>query len=927
MKHSAFANGVGLPAVRWLKTWASVAAAGLLVGSLSAADGTPPAAGLPVLNLPPVVRIDGPAVITRGPKDTTTITATAADADGAVSLVSFILDGHRIWSDANPPYSTSIGTLTVGTHTLYAQAVDNHLATGVSAKIILQVVAGPELPEVALTTDDSTAAEADPTNILKFTLTRTGSAALPLQVYFQTGGTAKQDVDYNLIVDSEFTWCPLCARPTRPPLGNFVEFPAGVSRLQFGARALPDDLNEGTETVSVSLISPPDTRECVKCPPLPATYTIKPFATGWGTIVDAFVPPLQGQVRWIRPNEGQRFDAGVDLRLEVLASANRGFVDRVEFLANGIVVGKSVVACAACDLMFPPGMPLRHGLMWSNVVAGDYTLEAVGWVGANRLPPVARKIQVGPPLVLPTVTVTATRPTTSEPNPLARMIPVDFILQRTGPTNRAVRVRYSLSGTARNGRDYVFLDGDATMAAGAENRAIRLEPLSDRLKEPAETVVLTLRTDRDYRIGAAASATVTIEDVPPMEPTNPPPAVSIVFVQPKPDAHVLTAAEVPIQVTARDNAGYFSTVEFLADGVSLGVSQLNFFRAPDDGTPIEHTLVWKAPAVGLHKLMARGKSSRGAAASAEITVHVDSLPVDPPPIAHPADGLPSDFLLTAEEVGNYAAAWKLGAAWAIAPSPVPVSYVTRAGFLRSSGGAYRYDPMIATAPLYWVPGNPVKPVAGAAEVRAALLAADASAPADPAVNDLPAATPVNAVVAEITGISASTAGTLKLRVTLATDTKAWAVEETVGPGAVVTDVSEGGRWDVVAGVIRWGPFYDTLDRPLSAVVARDLPLRMTGVASFDGADQRIPHQLTPPPLPGGASGAPRIASARTLDSGAVQLLMVDDSAGGCDLEVSTDMVSWEKIGQMEAGAECTTHLDTDADETPMRFYRVVRHSP
>ena len=908
---------------RIFQAWSLALFCGLAGIGARASDST--GGGLPpVVNRPPVVQLDGPTTITRSRGDTTTFTATASDPDGKLELVSFILDGQRIWSDANPPYTATVGTLAIGTHTLYAMAVDTQLGTGVSGKVVIQVGPGLELPEVMLTTDDGTADEADPTNIMKFTLSRSGNGTQPLRVYFQVGGTAKQGVDYDLIPESEFTWCPLCLRPTHPPLSDFVDFAAGVAKLQFGARALPDSLEEGLETLSVTLIPTPDFRDCVNCPPLPPLYYIHPGAGAKGVIVDASTAPLQGQIRWIRPAEGQNLTAPADLHLEVLASVNRGFVDTVEFLANGKTIGKSAVPCPACELLLPPGVPQRHGLVWSNVTAGDYTLEAVAWVGTNRLAPTARKIHVGPPVELPTITVTATRPVASEPNPLARMIPVDFVLTRTGPTNRAVRVRYSLGGTARNGRDYTFLDGDEVIPAGSVTQSIRLEPLSDTVKDPDETVVLTLRADRAYQVGTPKSATVTITDVPPLPPVDPPPEVSLTFLDPLAGAHIPLANEIPLRVKAQDSAGYFSTIEFLVDGVSIGVSQLNFFREPDPGTPIEHAILWKSAKVGAHTLSARGKSSRGAVASTAITVIVQSVPIDLPLLAHPADGATPNFVLTDIEAGNYAAAWKGGVAWSVGPNPVPVSYVTRAGFLLQSGGAYRYDATVTTAPMYWVPMIPVVPAANVADSRAAILNADASQPGDPAANDLPAATLVNTVVAEIDGVSAATVGTLKLRVTLAPGTKAWAVEENLGLDAVVTEISEGGILDGATGVVRWGPFYDTLDRTLVVSLKRELPLRLTGVASFDGVDQRIPHRLAPPPLPGNVVGAPRIASVRPLDSGAVQLLIVDDSAGGCDVEVSSDMVVWEKIGEMDSGLDCANHLDTDAGENPVRFYRVVR---
>lgn len=878
----------------------------------------------PPPNQPPEVKIDSAETITRGPGDITSLNAIASDPDGSVELVSFVLDGRRIWSDANPPFSVTIGSLALGTHSLYAVATDNRSATTVSSKIQINVVAGTGLSEVLLTTDDGTALETDPSDIMKFTLSRNGDLKDALRVFFKVGGTAKQDVDYNLISEGAFLVCPACAQPASPPLGNYVDIPAGQVKVQFGARALPDGLNEGAETLSLTLIQPPDLRDCINCPPLPPAYSINPHSGAKGLIYDE-APALHGSVKWSRPGSDQRFDAPADIKLEVLASVNGALIEKVEFYANDILVGKAEVPLEVSDHTVDAGTALRFGIIWHDVVAGNYALKAIGISGANRFSSVIRTIHVITPPELPVITVEATRPTTSEPNPVALIPPVDFVLKRTGPTDKPIKVYYSVAGTARNGRDYTFLDGDATIAAGKLTREIRLQPLTDKLKEADETVILKLRANRAYRIGDPNNATVTIQDVPP--DVEPPTTATIEFIQPKAGEHFPTAAEVPIKVTTKDPGGYFPEIEFLVDGVSIGTSKVSFIREPDPGTPVDHLMAWKNPAVGVHKLTARGKSSRGVEASAEITVTVEAIHQDPTPIAHPADLPPGNFVLTADEVGAYAGSWKKGLAWSLPPNPIPVAYLTRAGFLFQSGGAYAFDSTVATAPLFWIPGI-------SAPTESILIdgSTDAVESLDPLADspaaDPPAPAPVNAALAEIAGISATTIGELKIHVTLAPQTKAWAVEETVGTEAVVGDISEGGLFDAGAGIIRWGPFLDAIDRTLTAKVLRDSPLRMIGVASFDGVDQRIPHQLTPPPLPLAASGemaTPRIASVTRLDSGAVQLLIVDDAGSGGDVEASADLSEWEKIGQTESGQDSSTHLDTDAGETRVRFYRVVRH--
>jgi hypothetical protein len=58
----------------------------------------------------------------------------------------------------------------------------------------------------------------------------------------------------------------------------------------------------------------------------------------------------------------------------------------------------------------------------------------------------------------------------------------------------------------------------------------------------------------------------------------------------------------------------------------------------------------------------------------------------------------------------YGAAWKKGQGWTEGPAPIPIGYVTRAGYLWRSGEVYHYDPTAdpavwPTNPAVWVTGN------------------------------------------------------------------------------------------------------------------------------------------------------------------------------------------------------------------------------
>ncbi len=111
---------------------------------------------------------------------------------------------------------------------------------------------------------------------------------------------------------------------------------------------------------------------------------------------------------------------------------------------------------------------------------------------------------------VPTVTIAATIPTAAETGPVAGQ----FTITRGGDTSGALTVTYAISGTATNGTDYASIPASVTIPIGASSATIAVTPIPDNLAEGPETVVVSLTGDPLYTIGAAGSATVTIQDKP-----------------------------------------------------------------------------------------------------------------------------------------------------------------------------------------------------------------------------------------------------------------------------------------------------------------------------------------------------------------------------------------------------------------------------
>ena len=76
----------------------------------------------------------------------------------------------------------------------------------------------------------------------------------------------------------------------------------------------------------------------------------------------------------------------------------------------------------------------------------------------------------------------------------------------------AVKVKYSVGGTATSGDDFTALSGSVQAAPGATSVDIPVTIINDTLYEGAETVVLTLKPALGYAVGAQKVHTLTITD-------------------------------------------------------------------------------------------------------------------------------------------------------------------------------------------------------------------------------------------------------------------------------------------------------------------------------------------------------------------------------------------------------------------------------
>src|ERR1051325_4536595 len=95
------------------------------------------------------------------------------------------------------------------------------------------------------------------------------------------------------------------------------------------------------------------------------------------------------------------------------------------------------------------------------------------------------------------------------------------------------------------------------------------------------------------------------------QPAPPSTGATLVINTPHDGETFVAPAEIVITATAVDPKGYISRVEFFANDHSIGVSELQFFRAPDPGTPIQHHLPRKSVPAGKYILTAKAKDGAG----------------------------------------------------------------------------------------------------------------------------------------------------------------------------------------------------------------------------------------------------------------------------------------------------------------------------
>lgn len=247
------------------------------------------------------------------------------------------------------------------------------------------------------------------------------------------------------------------------------------------------------------------------------------------------------------------------------------------------------------------------------------------------------------------ITVRATTPLASEPGDN----PGTFTIYRSGDTNAAVTVDFTLAGSATNGVDYASTPTSLTLAAGQFSTNIVITPVDETSAARYKKVELRLDPGHGaYRVGFLRSAVIYIA----YNYTNSPPTVAIVT--PTNGASFLSLPNIDLTANAFDSNGWVASVDFYANGNLVGtVTNSEFCGGPVRApifltsrrfmTPIwpgartgRFQFVWTQVPPGTYDITAVATDNAGLqTTSADVTIYVSTnLPSPQVHIINPMDG-------------------------------------------------------------------------------------------------------------------------------------------------------------------------------------------------------------------------------------------------------------------------------------------------
>ena len=333
-----------------------------------------------------------------------------------------------------------------------------------------------DTPVVTVSVADAGASEAGPDAGI-FLITRTGSTAAALKVYYGLSGSAFHGTDY-------------------APLTGETTIPAGATSAPVVIAPYDDDLGEPLEHVTLAVTT------------FNNGYSIGPDFQATLDITDNADTPLIAVRAGATGTEG--------------GSAGSFIFRAIGSTAGNVTVSYTVdgTATAGSDYTALPGTLSIPGNGTNEVtvsipVANDSTPEPTETVKLKITPGAAYRVYNDGTAEAAIrdndsggerVAVSAYNSSASEAGNTGK-----FYISRTGTTGD-LTVDYSLAGTATGGLDYTGLSGSVVIPDGTQGEVVTFTPVNDVLAEGTEKVMLNIVAGSGYGVDRPGSATLEIAD-------------------------------------------------------------------------------------------------------------------------------------------------------------------------------------------------------------------------------------------------------------------------------------------------------------------------------------------------------------------------------------------------------------------------------
>jgi hypothetical protein len=343
-----------------------------------------------------------------------------------------------------------------------------------------------DIPIVTVTAIDASASETNRDPAV-FLISRTGSTAAPLKVYYGIGGTASHGTDY-------------------VGLPAEVTIPVGAASVPVFITPYDDAHGEGMETVDLLLTV------------FNGTYLMGSPSSATVTITDNDDPPLVS----VQSTSSTCSEPSDTATLRFHLRGSRAGATTVRYVLGGTATPGVDYATNNLPgtLVIPAPVNGNSQVDVTVTPLDDALKENVETITVTLLPDPSYLFynDVSTTILLrdddqPTVSISAWR---DSPTEGTTNLEAGFYIGRTGPTftaltNGALDVAYTVSGTALNGVDYPLLSGVATIPDGTSFTDLIIVPVDDALVEGTETLTLMLQPSPNYGLGVD-TATLYVTD-------------------------------------------------------------------------------------------------------------------------------------------------------------------------------------------------------------------------------------------------------------------------------------------------------------------------------------------------------------------------------------------------------------------------------